>query len=229
MVSSYFDINSYEDKSTVKYFLEDSFISLRPTDCVVQTIFLKKNLLKLEDNIFGLFYHTIESFFFQVSRKESFLSDQDEGPGPGIYFYQLFKIDSEYDIYERSVYTVTGVMKDVGGTYNALYFIGLLLYSQFQGSMFFASIISKVYQVDSFERERNLKEEYRDPHIELLSQTNQGKNGHDKDHHKTVKSPHDSDKNDLHKFREKLSLTDEPSNLPTSLLKNLSKYLYTTR
>ncbi len=104
-----------------------------------------------------------------MSRKESFLSDQDEGPGPGIYFYQLFKLDSEYDIYERSVYTVTGVMKDVGGTYNSLYFIGLLLYSQFQGSMFFASIISKVYQVDAFERERNLKEEFRDPHIELLS------------------------------------------------------------
>ena len=74
-MSSYFDINSYDDKSTVKYFLEDSFISLRPTDCVVQTIYLKKNLLKLEDNIFGLFYQTIESFFFQVSRKESFLSD----------------------------------------------------------------------------------------------------------------------------------------------------------
>jgi len=36
--------------------------------------------------------------------------------------------------------------------------------------MFFASLISKLYQVDSNEKEKNLKEEYIDPHFELLSQ-----------------------------------------------------------
>jgi len=36
--------------------------------------------------------------------------------------------------------------------------------------MFFASLISKLYQVDSNEKDKNLKEEYIDPHFELLSQ-----------------------------------------------------------
>jgi len=86
-------------------------------------------LLQLQDSILGLFNTRHDNFFYQVSRKDSFLSDQDEGPGPGIYFYQLFKLDNEYDIYERIAYTLTGVMKDVGGIYNSLYFVGLLLYS----------------------------------------------------------------------------------------------------
>lgn len=50
-----------------------------------------------------------------------------------------------YDIYERSVYTITGVLKDVGGFYNALYFIGLFIYSQFSGSIFFSAFINRLY------------------------------------------------------------------------------------
>lgn len=78
---------------------------------------------------------------------ESFISDQEYGPGPGIYYYQIFKLDMSYDIYERQVYTITGVLKDVGGFYNALYFIGLFFYSQFSGSIFFSAFIKKLYQV----------------------------------------------------------------------------------
>jgi hypothetical protein len=147
IISSYFDIQAYDDK-TVRYYMEDSFISFKPDASVVQTIFLKKNFLELDDNIFGLFNTKVANFFYQVSRKESFLTDDEQGPGPGIYFYELFKLDSEYDIYERQVYTITGVLRDVGGFYNSLYFLGLFLYSQFQGSFFFASFISKLYQVE---------------------------------------------------------------------------------
>jgi hypothetical protein len=74
-MSSFFDIDAYNDVSPVKYYLEDSFISLRPTDCAVQTIYLKKNILKLDDHILGLFNKVQEDYFYQVSRKESFLSD----------------------------------------------------------------------------------------------------------------------------------------------------------
>ena len=54
-----------------------------------------------------------------------------EGPGEGVYLYQIFKLDREYDIYERSVYTIIGVLKDVGGFYNSLFFLGLFFYSRF--------------------------------------------------------------------------------------------------
>jgi hypothetical protein len=43
----------------------------------------------------------------------------------------MFKMDAEVDTYTRSVYTIMGVAKDTGGFYNALFFVGLFLYSRF--------------------------------------------------------------------------------------------------
>jgi hypothetical protein len=43
----------------------------------------------------------------------------------------MFKIDKQVDIYSRDVYTVMGVLQDVGGFYNSLFFAGLLIYSRF--------------------------------------------------------------------------------------------------
>ena len=73
----------------------------------------------------------------------------------------MFKIDREFDIYERQVYTVIGLLKDVGGFYNSLYFAGLFIFSQFQGSIVFASFISKLYQVEQMNdlEEGDLEEE----------------------------------------------------------------------
>jgi hypothetical protein len=84
-----------------RYYIEDSWIALRPDSSVVQTVFLKKNLLRLDDDIFGLFYSKVEDYFYQISKKDTFLGDDYQGPGNGVYLYQVFKLDSEYDIYER--------------------------------------------------------------------------------------------------------------------------------
>jgi len=43
----------------------------------------------------------------------------------------MFKIDKQVDLYTRNVYTIMGVLKDVGGFYNSLFFVGLFLYSRF--------------------------------------------------------------------------------------------------
>lgn len=60
-----------------------------------------------------------------------FTSDIDSGPGVGCYFQQDFKIDKQYDLYERQVYSLSDVLSDTGGFYNSLFFVGLLIYSQF--------------------------------------------------------------------------------------------------
>jgi hypothetical protein len=51
--------------------------------------------------------------------------------GEGELFSQDIKADKEYDIYERQVYTFVGVLQDVGGFYNSLFFVGLVVYSRF--------------------------------------------------------------------------------------------------
>lgn len=77
----------------------------------------------------GLFTAQEVDYFYHISKKDTFLSDEESGPGKNLYFYQIFKFDTEYDIYERNVYTVIGVLKDIGGFYSSLYFVGLVLYS----------------------------------------------------------------------------------------------------
>lgn len=41
-----------------------------------------------------------------------------------------------------------GVLKDIGGFYNSLFFVGLFIYSRFQGTIIFSSMVSKLYQIE---------------------------------------------------------------------------------
>jgi hypothetical protein len=64
----------------------------------------------------------------------------------------MFKMDKQVDLYSRSVYTIMGVLRDVGGFYNSLFFAGLLLYSRFQGTIIFSKLVSKLYQIEQVDR-----------------------------------------------------------------------------
>lgn len=61
------------------------------------------------------------------------------------------------DLYSRSVYTIMGVLRDVGGFYNSLFFAGLLLYSRFQGTIIFSKLISKLYQIEQVENDETIE------------------------------------------------------------------------
>lgn len=98
-ISSYFQQDDYE--KPVHYFMDDSFVSLRPNNCIVDQVFYKKSTLKLNDNIFGLFNTAVNDYFYSYSSHEMFLSDTVYGPGPGLYFQQQFMIDKQEDQYDR--------------------------------------------------------------------------------------------------------------------------------
>jgi hypothetical protein len=68
----------------------------------------------------------------------------------------MFKMDKQVDLYSRSVYTIMGVLRDVGGFYNSLFFAGLLLYSRFQGTIIFSKLVSKLYQIEQVENDETL-------------------------------------------------------------------------
>ncbi|TNV86976.1 hypothetical protein FGO68_gene3969 [Halteria grandinella] len=148
-ISSYFDGNDYQNP--IKYFLDDMWVSLQYGRSVIYDSYFKKNIIQLTDDQFGLFSETKQDHFFQRSKADYFTSDDEKGPGLGNYLHQAFKLDKEYDIYERKVYTISGVLQDVGGIYNSLFFIGLIIYtySQFQHALFFTGIISKIYMVEN--------------------------------------------------------------------------------
>jgi hypothetical protein len=77
---------------------------------VIYQTYIKKNVFIYDDDYFGLFNSKKSYYFYQRSHNEYFTSDDKEGPGEGEYFSQDFKVDKEYDIYERQVYTFVGVL-----------------------------------------------------------------------------------------------------------------------
>lgn len=146
MISTQFDINDYE--TPIKYFMEDVYYPLIQGQGLQSIIWYKKNTLQLNDNLLGLFNSKSNDFFYQLSYQTYLVADPDTGPGVGYYFFQMFKMDKQVDIYTRNVYTVMGVLKDVGGFYNSLFFVGLILYSKFQGTIVLSALISKLYQIE---------------------------------------------------------------------------------
>jgi hypothetical protein len=70
----------------------------------------------------------------------------------------MFKMDKQVDIYSRDVYTIMGVLRDVGGFYNSLFFAGLLVYSQFQGTIIFSKLVSKLYQIEQVDNDEGANE-----------------------------------------------------------------------
>ncbi|CDW81986.1 UNKNOWN [Stylonychia lemnae] len=150
IISSYFDVSDYENP--VHYFLDDLYLPFQYNRSVVSNNYIRRNKLELHDNLFGIFNDQVDLTFYQKSERIYFTSDVNEGPGEGIMFFQNFYLDKNYDIYERRVYSFSGVLQDVGGIYNSLFFAGLFIYGRFQGSIYFSSIISKLYQVEEFKK-----------------------------------------------------------------------------
>jgi len=63
-----------------------------------------------------------------MSHLRTFTSSDTGGAGKGIYFYQDIKLYKEVDIYTRHVYSLSSLLRDIGGLYNCLFLIGLFVY-----------------------------------------------------------------------------------------------------
>eukprot|EP00347_Sterkiella_histriomuscorum_P017123 403350576 len=144
-ISSYFDISDYENP--IKYFFDDSYHPLEFGRTQYNSVYYKKDLIQLSDSIVGYFSQQKTDYFYQVSKQVFKMSLADRSPDISILFMQDIKLDKEYDIYERQVYSLDLWLQDVGGFYNSLFFIGLILFSQFQGTFIQAKLISRLYRI----------------------------------------------------------------------------------
>ncbi|CDW79042.1 UNKNOWN [Stylonychia lemnae] len=146
IINTYFDPDDYENP--IHYFLEETYISFQYGRSVLTNLFFKKNEIRLFDDYFGMFPNTKVDYHYQKSKMEYQTADVNEGPGQGILYLQEIKIDQEYDIYERHVYSFQNLLQDIGGFFNSLYFCGLIFYSQIRNSIFYTELISRLYQVE---------------------------------------------------------------------------------
>jgi len=89
------------------------------------------------------------------------LSDPELGPGPGIYYQQQFQLDHSYDIYDREVFTIIGIFQEVGGFYNALYFVMLVFHSQFSNAFIFSALLRRLYWSEESEKQRAMGKKLR--------------------------------------------------------------------
>ncbi|CDW82658.1 UNKNOWN [Stylonychia lemnae] len=150
IISSYFDIANYENP--VKYFLDDTYLAIEYNRTTYNSMYFKKDILKLSDSLVGIFDDVQEEYFYQMSHTRYFTSSDTGGFGHGVHFYQDIRLDKEYDIYERQVYSFSSLLQDIGGFYNSLFFIGLFVFGKFQNSIFFSSLISKLYQIEQVKK-----------------------------------------------------------------------------
>jgi hypothetical protein len=122
-------VNTNDYVNPVHHFLDDYWVSLDPNRGVFYQSYFKNNILNLYDDYLGFINPLVTQNFYQHSDDKYFTMDVNAGTGVGCYFEQDFKIDKEYDIYERKVYSLSNVLSDTGGFYNSLFFIGLIIYS----------------------------------------------------------------------------------------------------
>ena len=67
-----------------------------------------------------------------------------------------FRFDSQYDIYERRIYSFGELLGQIGGLFQIFLMIGVSIVSIFSERLFVSSILRKIYQIDQT-REDDIK------------------------------------------------------------------------
>ena len=105
-ISSFF--NSSDFINPIYYYLDDIDINMRRGLTIHYDTFFKKNYIELQDGLLGFFSTQKNDYYYQKAK--DLYSNSDMGVEKKIIFEQTFKIDREYDIYHRSVYTFADVL-----------------------------------------------------------------------------------------------------------------------
>lgn len=100
----YFDSNDYVNP--IKYYLDDRFYwPLLKSYIKITNLFVKKQQLQLQDNINGFIPVTINDYFFELDNYKDIL-EWGEAEGSGDLLQVFFRYDTEYQVYNRQVYSL---------------------------------------------------------------------------------------------------------------------------
>lgn len=140
-LNAYFDSDDFENP--VKQFIDSrryfpvQFHTKHGAD-----VYITRTYASLDDSIVP-FMSSKNMSFYSVNNINYFTAD------PNRFGYSLtqinIRIDYEFDLYERSVYTIMDLLSDIGGIQNSLLIIGLLIVGLANEKLFFASLIREIY------------------------------------------------------------------------------------
>ena len=106
---------------------------------------IQKNSGQFQDNLLQLTAAKEEEFFQINKGMESLVLTGDDREFMTIYL----RTDQEFKLYDRKVYSIGDLLGQIGGFFEVIYAIGAFLTLLFVERMITASIVSKIYQVDS--------------------------------------------------------------------------------
>ncbi|TNV84292.1 hypothetical protein FGO68_gene12595 [Halteria grandinella] len=159
MVNSYFDFSDYtrrdlsveqdvESNGVIKQYIDDRFFfEIDPTRSKKADIYLMKSQANLQDDYIQLGQQeTID--FVEISNKHVYENSYNPADGYVVSFY--LRYDSQYNTYNRQIYSAMDLLGDVGGLYQSLFYIGYLLINFFSHRLFISAILKHLYQTKHF-------------------------------------------------------------------------------
>ncbi|TNV83939.1 hypothetical protein FGO68_gene12436 [Halteria grandinella] len=165
MINSYFDFSDYtrrdlsheeniDSVGVIKQYIDDRFfLELDPTRSKKANIFLMKSEADLQDDYVQL-GQSDGIKFVEIYNKHVYESQYTNSGGYLVSFY--LRYDSQYNSYNRQVYSIMAFLGDVGGLYSSLFSIGALFISFINHRLFISAILKNLYQVKSFNTDGNL-------------------------------------------------------------------------
>ena len=144
IINTYVALNDYEDP--IKYFIDDEYYwETVPNFRKKIDTEIQKNSGQFQDNLLQLTAAKEEEFFQINKGMESLVLTGDDREFMTIYL----RTDQEFKLYDRKVYSIGDLLGQIGGFFEVIYAIGAFLTLLFVERMITASIVSKIYQVDS--------------------------------------------------------------------------------
>jgi hypothetical protein len=150
------DMGNYQEP--IQRIIDDGFFwELVPGFRKKTDIYIRKNTAEFEDNYIQLGFPTEKNFFQLGTHADSFESEPSEGDILTIYF----RYDKVSDLYERKIFSLAELLGQAGGFYGSLLAIGALFIFIFSERLFIASVLKKIYQIDTMQEQERFQRNYR--------------------------------------------------------------------
>eukprot|EP00347_Sterkiella_histriomuscorum_P012024 403370182 len=146
VISSFFDVENYE--KPVKYFMDDAFFPLIDQQNIQGLVNIRLNELEMHDSVSGFWEDEENEIFYQMSTLSTMT--QSLKTTSGSLFTLQVQLDKYVDRFSRQVYTINDMLQELGGIQAVLFFIGFLIYNNFEESKFYLSMARNLFLIQDY-------------------------------------------------------------------------------